>query len=140
MRFLAVDPGLMTGLAYQEDTLKPPLTWQMKADDALDFVDELLVEGTRITVVCENFIPRPGVRSWQPDALWSIGVVRYLARRAGCLFELQMPADAKRFSTDEKLKKLGWYTPTEGGHVNDALRHLLLGRVRHEDIDLGAIT
>jgi len=130
----------MTGLAYQEDTLKPPLTWQLSYDNALDFVGDLLESGTRITVVCESFIPRPGVRTWQPQALEAIGVVRYLARRADCPFELQSPADAKRFSTDQKLKKLGWYTPTEGGHVNDALRHLLLGRVRHEDIDLGAIT
>lgn len=139
MRFLAIDPGLTTGMAEQTDTLKLPLTWELPVNDAMDLVEELL-DGPRYCVVMESFTPRPGVRTWQPDALEAIGVARFLARKNGCLFELQSPADAKRFSTDEKLKKLGWHTPTEGGHANDALRHLLLGRVRHQDIDLGAIT
>ncbi len=38
---------------------------------------------------------------------------------------LQTPATGKGFGTDAKLKHLGWYNPTQGGHSNDAARHLL---------------
>lgn len=139
MRFIAVDPGGMTGVAYQTDSDKLPYTWEQPTFEALNLVEQL-IDNEFAMVVCESFIPRPGAKTWQPEAIESIGVVRYLARKADCAFELQSPADAKRFSTDEKLKKLGWWVPTPGGHINDAQRHLLLARVRHGDIDLGALT
>jgi hypothetical protein len=51
----------------------------------------------------------------------------------------QSPAQGKTFATNAKLKKVGWYHQTPGGHANDALRHLLLyatkqGLVKAEEL------
>ena len=121
------------------DPGQAPASWQLPADEAVDLVEEFLNGQPPALVVCESFIPRPGAKTWQPDAIETIGVLRHLCRWHRHRFELQAPADAKRFSTDAKLKRLGWYQPTEGGHANDAIRHLLLALVKHNGIDLGVL-
>jgi hypothetical protein len=142
-RILAVDPGNMTGVAWMGgfEALTPtsPQTWERTAMEATRQCDALLDGFIEVLVVCESFIPRPGAGTFQPDAMYTIGALRYLAEKYGHGFELQSPADAKRFSTDAKLKSLGWYVPTPDGHANDALRHLLLAMVRHGKIDLGRL-
>lgn len=77
-------------------------------------------------VICESFrITQETIRkSRQTASLEIIGVLRWLASSHGHKFVLQTPADAKRFMTDAKLRSLDWYSPTTGGHTNDALRHL----------------
>lgn len=143
-RILAVDPGNMTGMAFlggfEALTPNEPKTWELPALEATQLCDAILDDYIEILVVCESFIPRPGAGTFQPDAMYTIGALRYLALKHRAGFELQSPADAKKFSTDKKLKSLGWHTPTPDGHANDALRHLLLGMVRHSKIDLGRLT
>lgn len=109
---------------------------QLPAMEAVEFIEGRLNEWSNFIVVCESFVPRPGVRTWQPDALEVIGAIRYACYKYGHPFELQTPAQAKQFATDAKLRKIGWHRSTEGGHENDARRHLLLGMVRHNAIDL----
>lgn len=99
--------------------------------EALDLVDSLLEHDT--VVVCESFVPRPGVRTWQPDAIEMIGALRYMCFRRGVQLRLQSPAAAKSFSTNEKLKRIGWRP--KGGHASDAVRHLLLALVSDGVID-----
>jgi hypothetical protein len=139
MRCLAVDPGATTGVALWLSGPKPA-TYQLPVNDAVDLCLGLLQGQPATLVVCETFVPRPGAKSWQPDAIETLGFLRHTARQQRHKFELQSPADAKRFSTDVKLRKLDWYKTTEGGHINDALRHLLLALVRHDEIDLGRLT
>jgi len=139
MRCLAVDPGATTGVALWLSPGPQPATYQLAVNDAVDLCENLLNNQPTTLVVCESFIPRPGAKSWQPDAIETLGVLRHVARWHGHKFELQSPADAKRFSTDTKLRNLGWYRTTTGGHINDALRHLLLALVRHQAIDLGGL-
>src|SRR3972149_10525216 len=124
MRVLAVDPGATTGIALWLPPGPNPATYQLAVNDAVDWCADLLHSQHLTLVVCESFVPRPGAKSWQPDAIETVGALRHLARWGLHKFELQSPADAKRFSTDSKLRKLDWYTPTVGGHINDALRHL----------------
>ena len=133
MRVLAIDPGNVTGVAYFDTSLGEPDSWEDEPFEVINYVEDLTA--TLDAVVCESFIPRPGAYSWQPEALYTIGAVRYVCRREGVTFVLQSPADAKRFSTNEKLKRLGWYSPTTGGHSNDALRHLLLFSVKNRLIN-----
>jgi len=140
MRCLAVDPGTTTGVALWLSPGPKPATYQLPVNDTVDLCADLLQGQPSTLVVCESFVPRPGAKSWQPDAIETLGVLRHLARWNGHKFELQSPADAKRFSTDAKLRKLEWYQTTVGGHINDALRHLLLALVRHQQIDLGRLT
>lgn len=138
---VAVDPGKTTGLAkahFHDGDARAVYGFtcdELPTWDAVDIVNRWM---DRVDlVVCESFTPRPGVRTWQPDALESIGAIRYLCRRAGVPFELQSPADGKRFGTDEKLRAMGWHRPSPGGHRNDAARHLLVAGVRHGWIDVG---
>ncbi len=138
MRYIAVDPGLTTGIAVLSNPPGKPATWEVAPMAAVDLVESMLDDPDTL-VVCESFIPRPGVRTWQPDALEIIGALRYLCFKYQRDFELQSPGDAKKFSTDVKLKRLQWYHSTNGGHSNDAQRHLLLALVRHDAIDLGGL-
>ncbi len=134
MRIVALDPGLTTGWAEWHGGTFPssehpdPLGLLMELDNLVHRLDE---------VVCENFVPRPGVRSWQPDALHIIGAVRYFCHRERVPLHLPMPS-SKTFATDARLKKAGMYVPANG-HANDAARHLLrrlvrLGEIALEDI------
>jgi hypothetical protein len=128
---LAIDPGKVCGRAWL-------IGGEFKSgeSDRWAAVDRAHVGGGLFDlVVCESFVPRPGVRSWQPDALETIGALRYVCDRAGVPIETQAPADAKRFATNDKLAALGWRNPTRGGHADDAARHLLLAAVRHGLID-----
>ena len=138
---VAVDPGGTTGLAtaWIDTTLKDVVARELSPYDAVAFIDELLTQRDVAYVACESFVPRPGIRSWQPDAIETIGALRYLCHRTNTPFELQSPADAKRFSTNAKLERLGWRHPTRGGHADDALRHLLLLATRHRLIDAGTL-
>jgi len=129
MRVLAVDPGGTTGMAYYYDGLFD--SWQ--ADDyqsAVEWSAELLDSTTPLdALVCEGFVIRANTAKLDAGAFSLttdlIGACRLLAHQAGIPFVRQTPAEAKSFATDDKLRRLGWYIPTKGGHANDASRHLL---------------
>jgi hypothetical protein len=86
--------------------------------------------GAEVGIVCENYKQRPGPLSNQPDALHSVGALRYFCWDNDISFLLEMPGEGKKFGTDYKLKKIGWWHPTPDGHANDSMRHLLVGAVR----------
>jgi len=60
------------------------------------------------------------------DTTSIIGVIRYMTGIAGGECYGQSPAEAKSFATNDKLRTAGFWTPTTGGHSNDAARHLLV--------------
>ncbi len=105
---------------------------------AVKYVEEI-IERTpdEMLVACESFVLRPGVRTWQPDALEIIGALRYVCLVHETEFTLQSAVDAKEFSTNEKLDRLGWRAKKE--HVDDAIRHILLAATRRDLIDLYAL-
>jgi hypothetical protein len=130
-KLVAVDPGNMTGIA-----------WATLADGKVRITDTAEWPSmTAITVIklrgnydhmfIENFIPRQGAHSWQPEALYVIGALTWMTKVEGLSgsLELQNVSDAKRFATNEKLARVGW--DNKGNHYVDALRHMLLGCVRH---------
>ncbi len=132
MRVLCVDPGGTTGWVRWEGGPD----WQTGGTEPgrlLDFGEEadrfrLYVKVRSWTpdiIVCENFIPRAGALTFQPEALRIIGYLEGWASAAGCGFVLQFPAQAKSFGTAAKLKAVGWW-PKGLGHAQDAARHLLV--------------
>lgn len=129
-RLVAVDPGKISGVAYADFHENKILvqSFEYEQMETIEYV-EIMVKDCD-AVACESFVPRPGVRTWQPHALEIIGAVRYLCHKAGIPFNLQAPASAKTFATNAKLKKLSWWNPSPDGHANDALRHLLLLAVK----------
>lgn len=140
MNVLAIDPGVKSGWAFwvhsqimdagEEDQ---QMMCRMIDNCAQSFDGKL-------HIVYESFHITPATtkKSFQPASLEIIGTIKYLANRSGCPIKAQTPTDAKRFSTDARLKALDWYTPTPGGHSNDAKRHLALflaknGETRHAE-------
>jgi hypothetical protein len=132
---IAVDPGKMTGWAHLR--LGMFNSGQMPLSDYLVWFDQVLEEGLQPTVVCEDFIytTETAKKTRQTWSTEGIGVLRFLTAKYGFGFHVQTPADAKRFSTNAKLKAMEWYRPSKGGHANDAARHLLLYCVKNKLID-----
>jgi DNA-directed RNA polymerase subunit N (RpoN/RPB10) len=127
---LGLDPGKITGVGlWHTDVLA--VRFQAPADEAMDWVTDTLAlyqrSDTPIHVACERFTVTQATVTKGGDAhhsLEQIGVYRYLARRMDHSFELHGASDCKKFTSDDRLRALGWYTPTKGGHTNDSLRVL----------------
>jgi hypothetical protein len=124
---IAVDPGKVTGIATW---LNGEITsWQEQTWYAVDKIWSRL-ERSDVpieAVVCESYtITASTLRKTRGEnwSLESIGALRWMATRHSVEFVLQAPADAMNFMTDDKLRMMGWYNPTIGGHANDAARHL----------------
>lgn len=122
---VVVDPGNVCGIACL-DVEKVVTSFELTPYECIWHIEQALMSGEIRVIVCESFIPRPGAYTWQPDAVYTIGALKYLSERASVPFFLQSPASAKKFSTNAKLDRLGWRNRTPGGHADDATRHLLL--------------
>ena len=139
MRVLAVDPGGVTGLAvYLQGDFKS----YERSDyaEAVDSMTDVLKYYEVGVAVCEGFVIRGNTHKLDSGAFSHttdlIGACRLLCWQNGVTFVRQTPAQAKSFATDDKLRRLEWYNRTEGGHANDAARHLLtyLAGVRYAPV------
>ena len=139
MKLVAVDPGKMTGIAELDQEghfwSEEEPTWL-----AVEYLHDQLRRfgGSSVALlVCEAYVisARTLKATRQYEALESIGALRYLAGRADVPFKLVTPAASKRLATDDKLRHLGWYDPSRGGHKNDAARVLLVAALEHGWID-----
>ena len=141
MRVLAVDPGGVTGLALYDSDTPVFESWEQEDfDHIVDTLDNLVSHKREVVAVCEGFVIRGNTHKLDSGAFSHttdlIGACRLLAWENGVTFVRQTPAQAKSFATDDKLRRLGWYNRTEGGHANDAARHLLtyLAGVRYAPV------
>lgn len=133
---LAVDPGVTTGWVLEKDGFQCP--GETRGEVA--FMAEAYTEMGRApgqgTVVCEDFVPRPGALTWEPASLHLIGFLKGAAHLMGWAFKLQKVGDVKRWATDAKLRRAGWWVPGQD-HARDALRHLMYYRaVTLGDVEL----
>lgn len=132
--YVAIDPGLVTGVVTLTRGVGTVLGTQQPWDEAFVNVRDVLLRLTQeespITVICEAFtITSKTAQMNQTDMGWpleGIGVARFLARRHGAEFVTQTATEAKRFATNARLRHQGWYVSTPGGHQNDAARHMYL--------------
>ena len=135
-----VDPGLTSGCAlfHRSDDNELTLLWS----DELDWIhttrkaDQVLREygGEDVQIVLERFTITAATakNSQQQWSIEIIGMLRLLALAHGAgEIALQSPADAKRFSTNPRLKALGFWHVGGGGHALDAIRHGVLWFTRH---------
>lgn len=128
---LAVDPGGVTGWAKFE-----PATGQFNQGEvdggALGFGPWFATVITQTPnvlweVVCEKFTigEMTKGKTTQYDAVYLNGFLEIYCHIQGVQFTRHTVSNVKSFATNDKLKKLGWYTPSKGGHQNDAARHML---------------
>lgn len=125
---LALDPGQTTGWAlWEPGSLSPPECGQTDFVETMRLLSDRVSRFENLQIVAEMFIIGAGTvrKSQAPWSLEIIGCARWAALTTGRDLKLQQAASAKRFSSDWRLKALGWYKPGKG-HANDALRHLLL--------------
>lgn len=148
MRALAVDPGGTTGFAVWErsEDAEPNgesfRSWMIEGQ--LPAVNSAWGEATKTdpdeglvadldVIVCESFTISTATakktRGGSNAALEIIGALRWQASMIQVPFVLQAPSDASAFCSNEKLKRLGWYTPGPD-HARSAARHLVLYLVR----------
>jgi hypothetical protein len=125
--YLAIDPGKMTGVARYEVLNGETYFESFELESRYQvgkYVDDRA--GTLDVVIVERFdiSERTAKLSAQYDALYIIGALDYICHERDIPFLLS-GRDAKGFSSDNKLRTVGWYRPTPGGHANDASRHLL---------------
>jgi hypothetical protein len=121
----AIDPGKVTGIATFDPLTREFHQWEMDGRthmyaliDQMDSSDFVVAESYTITGQTAKY-------SQQLDALYIIGAIEAHSYVYGTGFALQSPSQAKSFGTDAKLKHLGWWYATPGGHASDAARHLL---------------
>jgi len=132
--YIALDPGVATGIAqhrpvYPEDFK----AWERDQGTTCHWLDKRLYElvtenEEEVEVVCESYTisGQTTKKTRQYASLEIIGTARYLCQKYDVPFVLQTPAEAKRFATDARLKGGGFWTPTKGGHANDAARHMFV--------------
>lgn len=137
MIYLAIDPGLTTGWATYNDRTGEFASGEVRGRQ--EFYEWMKPWGMEVCdepwplllshVIIERWDVRKDTfgKSAQEDARYIIGAVEWWATRLSprVTYHEQRPGEAKSFSTNDKLKALGWYTGGEG-HGDDAARHLLV--------------
>lgn len=125
---LAVDPGGNTGLAWLLDReFGSQVVGNGRFGFHKWFVGAVADIATPAVVICEDFIITSATarKTAQPDPYRIIGWLELWCHQHGVPFVLQTPSQAKGFGTDAKINFMGWYRIGNGGHDNDAARHLL---------------
>lgn len=127
-----IDPGLASGWA----------AYDYAAQSFVCGEEELTGMGERIRAVataipveqlavgCEDYLSLggPGTPRYSHQV---IGMVTRMAYEYGFTMLPLVPSSMRKLASIGKLKKLGWYKPTPGGHAIDASRHLLAYMLRN---------
>lgn len=135
-RVIVLDPGKTTGVVDWDNSASSGLTvdaYELNFEGVCRFLINAVVNSPDTIIVCESFIigPQTAKNTQAPWSLEVIGVARMVSMLyLGRDIKLQQPAAAKRFSSDQRLKKMKMWTPGKG-HANDASRHLLLFLATH---------
>lgn len=127
-----VDPGLVSGWA----------SYDWVADSFICGEENLTGIGERIRAVatgipveqfavgCEDYLA-VGNSGTPRYSFEVIGMVKWLAYEYGFTMLPLVPSGMRKLGSVNKLKALGWYKPTPGGHAIDASRHLLADMLRN---------
>jgi hypothetical protein len=129
--YLAIDPGLATGLAWldaegvfgcTEITGRFNFYSAFRTWSSTGALPEVVIESWEIDQDTHK-------KSAQVDAWRIIGYIEGLCQQNNWAFEVQ-PRAKRKFADDAKLAALGWECSTPAGHAREAARHLLTYLVR----------
>jgi len=150
MRILGIDPGGTTGIvvidvAWDENRYEPTpdayrfdaqieARWDAGSDSVGSQMFDLIHDNDPDLIVIEKFIitQRTARFSQQPDAMWIIGGVRFLADISSIPVHMQPASLAKTTWDNERLKETGWFKVVKQPHARDALRHALTSCVTYK--------
>jgi hypothetical protein len=124
----AYDPGKVTGWAMWAPATEAFACGQVEGRHAFyRSFEGVMSSGVRLEVCGEKYTIGGASKgkTAQYDALYINGYIDGLCEKAGIPLTLRTATQAKGFATNDKLKALGWYKATPGGHAADATRHLL---------------
>ncbi len=136
MIYLAIDPGLATGLAWLVGEGGGPYKFTSDIIDTGDrfdveeFVAQTLAIYNDITVIIESWEVRKNTftLSNQEDPRYILGAVEYLCRSHNVTYHEQTAGQMKAFANRpvefHKVRRLGWHK-SGPGHDNDAAGHLI---------------
>lgn len=129
MIIFAVDPGKTTGLALWSTERELIQAGEMEIYPFQCWAEEniRLYAGWDLQVVCEDFLITQQTARNSQSAHWAfagIEVLKFWCKKWDVPLTMHSPSK-KSFASDDKLRNLGWYESTPGGHQNDACRHLL---------------
>lgn len=143
MRIMGVDPGGTTGIAvidvpWDENRYAPTPDTHVYNDqleavwgegsDSIGPRLEALIKSLDIgLLVVEKFIITAKTVQYtrQPDAMWIIGGVRFVADGLGIPVHMQASSLAKPAWDAKRLQSTGWAKVVKRKHARDALRHAL---------------
>lgn len=116
-----IDPGLHVGvLRFELETSKV----EMDVCEGLEATGTWLEDRLDVGDICatERFNNTSGSarRTFQPEALEVIGMVRWQAFKVNGVYLLQPIAEAKKVATTDVLKALGWWRKGDPDHVRRA--------------------
>lgn len=131
----AIDPGPTPGVARILPDLTGFETWQCDdVETLLYWLWDNANDGTVMDVAMEDFFlsggGRPKTPSGSKTTIEVIGAVKFICEYHHIPLVMQAPGDAKEFSSSDKLKLMGWKTPSNPDHQRSAARHLLLRLAR----------
>lgn len=137
MIILGIDPGQVTGMAWWDLDKEAPTQWREEPSETVGEALRLWfswasVAKAPVRVAVERYTITPGIKTAQPAALMTMGVIEDQCRQHCIPFAYYQPATTKKQVSNTLLRKLGWWTPTKDGHANDALR-LCLVQLAHTD-------
>jgi hypothetical protein len=135
--YIGIDAGTKSGfcLLGPNDTV-PALYEYGDIDELVDDTRNLMYRGTPTVIFYEKFTI--SARTIKTAVVYDTLLFNGWLHHEGARFPYIKtqgftPAQSKGFSTDAKLKHLDWYSPTKGGHQNDAARVMLLGMAKAGD-------
>jgi|SRR5687768_14895145 len=130
MIIIGIDPGNVSGMTWWDLDKEAPTQWLEQPyagfGDALrtwfGWANDMKAD---VQVAVEKYTMTPGIKTAQPYALMTMGIIEDACGVEGISFHYFLPATTKKQVSNTLLRKLGWWTPTKDGHVNDALRLVL---------------
>lgn len=135
---LAIDPGTTTGFALFNEDGGHFISYEVEGpvnavESVTLFLDTAHTANDIVEIVCESFvISARTIKTQRVNDPWEIkGWIKLECLRRDVAYTEQSPATGKSFGTDDKLRKIGWFRSSEGGHANDAARHLITYLAQH---------
>jgi hypothetical protein len=136
---IGIDPGNVTGMAQYDTAHERPMlfleepyeTVGLRLRQWLSYKDVVGRGNIKVGVEKYTMISGPRPKTAQPAALMTMGVVEDLCRWDGVEWHYHLPSTTKE-KGNALLRKIGWWTPTKDGHVNDAYR-VILCELAHRD-------